>query len=76
MMNIKPYLFIIFINIQQIMDWESSDSGYLENKFFIETVIIKCICANLSYALKSTQTQIEFLKIIVESNLNEIFSGL
>lgn len=57
------------------MDWNCSDITYLNNLYWIATVIIKCVIATLAYRLKSSHLQIKFLEILIKCNFHKNFPG-
>lgn len=58
------------------MDWNSSDTTYLNNLYWIAIVVIKCVIATLAHALRSTHLQIKFLEILIKCNFYTNFPGI
>ncbi|XP_011500198.1 PREDICTED: spatacsin [Ceratosolen solmsi marchali] len=50
----------------RMINWECSDGTYLENIFWIQTIVVKCIIVTLGQALQSTLLQLEFLNILIK----------
>ncbi|KAK9299148.1 hypothetical protein QLX08_007765 [Tetragonisca angustula] len=56
----------IDLKCNEATDWNSSDTTYLNNLYWIAIVVIKCVIATLAHALKSTHLQIKFLEILIK----------
>ncbi|KAF3424657.1 hypothetical protein E2986_01902 [Frieseomelitta varia] len=56
----------INLKCNEATDWNSSDTTYLNNLYWIAIVVIKCVIATLAHALKSTHLQIKFLEILIK----------
>ncbi|XP_043283377.1 spatacsin [Venturia canescens] len=53
------------------IDWESVETDYLNNSYWIVTVAIESAMTVLGKCLLSTHLQIKFLEILVDCNFNE-----
>ncbi|XP_015111289.1 spatacsin isoform X2 [Diachasma alloeum] len=53
------------------IDWNDSDTTYLNNEYWIATVCIECIASSLNSNFLSTHLQQKFLNLIVDCNFNE-----
>lgn len=58
-----------------MIDWDCDDATYLENLYWIQTVVVKCIIVTLGKTLRSTHTQVEFLEILVKVEFQEKLIG-
>ncbi|CAL7936629.1 unnamed protein product [Xylocopa violacea] len=56
------------LKYNKTMDWNCSDTTYLNNLYWIAIVAVKCVIATLAYNLRSTHLQIKFLELLVRCN--------
>ncbi|XP_017759699.1 PREDICTED: spatacsin [Eufriesea mexicana] len=66
----------IDLKCNKTMDWNCSDSTYLNNLYWIAVVAVKCIIATLTHGLRSTHLQIKFLEILITCNFHMNFPVL
>ncbi|XP_063995284.1 spatacsin [Diachasmimorpha longicaudata] len=53
------------------IDWNDSETTYLNNEYWIATVCIECIISSLNSNFRSTHLQQKFLTLLVDCNFNE-----
>lgn len=58
-----------------MINWECSDATYLDNAYWIQTVVVKCIIITLGSALKSTRAQMELLAALIKSQFHKKLIG-
>lgn len=58
-----------------MINWECTDATYLENVYWIQTVVVKCIIVALGSALRSTHAQIELLAALIKSEFHKKLIG-
>ncbi|XP_050480517.1 spatacsin isoform X1 [Bombus huntii] len=61
------------LKCNEAIDWNCSDTTYLNNLYWIAIVTIKCLIATLAYGLRSTHLQIKFLEILIKCNFYKNF---
>ncbi|XP_001601258.1 spatacsin [Nasonia vitripennis] len=55
----------------KMINWECSDASYLDNAYWIQTVVVKCIIITLGSALSSTRAQMELLDALIKSQFHK-----
>jgi hypothetical protein len=60
---------------QKMINWDCTDGMYLENIYWIQTVVVKCIIVTLGQALQSTRVQLEFLDTLIKSEFHKKLIG-
>ncbi|XP_058809210.1 spatacsin [Phymastichus coffea] len=55
----------------KLINWECSDATYLENVYWIQTVVVKCIIVVLGNALNSTSARIKLLEVLIKSDFHK-----
>lgn len=61
------------LKCNKAMNWDSSDSTYLNNSYWVAIVAVKCLVATLAHGLRSTHLQIKFLETLIRCNLHTDF---
>nr|XP_034171053.1 spatacsin isoform X2 [Osmia lignaria] len=56
------------LKCNKAMDWDCSDTTYLNNLHWVASVAINCVITTLAYGLRSTHLQTKFLKILIKCN--------
>ncbi|KAG7198542.1 hypothetical protein KM043_005909 [Ampulex compressa] len=61
------------LKCNKAMDWECSDTTYLENLYWITATVVRCVVMTLAYNLRSTHVQIKFLEVLQKCNFGMNF---
>lgn len=59
-----------------MIDWESTETDYLHNSYWISTVAVECTMTVLGMCFRSTHLQMKFLDVLVKCNINEDLHGM